>query len=97
MAFARVKQTQLLFQGVYNLSVSQIGSWPSWDIAQCWFGIFYGRFGTALCSHIKRSSTSRGIHQAELNTKIQEGNTPVAAGHYDGSLKLDSSGLCEIW
>jgi hypothetical protein len=26
----------------------------------------------------------------------QEGNAPVAVGHYGGSLKLDSSGLCEI-
>jgi hypothetical protein len=40
MAFAKVIQKQLLFQSVYNLPASQRDSWPSWDIAQCWFGIF---------------------------------------------------------
>jgi len=57
---------------------------------------FYGRFGTARCSPTQRSSTARGIDRTELNMQIQVGNAPVAVGHYGGSLKLDSSGLCEI-
>jgi len=68
MAFARVKQTHL-FRSVYNLPSSQKGSRPCWE--QCWFRISYGRFGTARCSHIKRSSTAKG-HSPD---RIKHANT----------------------